>query len=216
MRWMNIQSWIFQQGVQNNATLITIFPPEAENGKIKGKNFKLVYGKFYFILECWILSLDFFNFPFKKIKFDFLNLNFIKWNLWLTHGIWNFTLWINDLHFCNMKCQVWNYYFYLWKNHFFSATWNIKSEIIIFPLDKSFLLLQPDNFKSEIIILLLEFVFFYCNLKCQFWNYNFITSTWNFNSEIIILPLKGIFITTTWNFNFEIIILHLEILCLLL
>jgi hypothetical protein len=36
----------------HNATLITIFSPEAENGKIKGKNFKLVYGKFYFILEC--------------------------------------------------------------------------------------------------------------------------------------------------------------------
>jgi hypothetical protein len=35
-----------------NATLITFFSPEAEYGKIKGKNFKLVYGKFYFILEC--------------------------------------------------------------------------------------------------------------------------------------------------------------------
>jgi hypothetical protein len=36
----------------HNATLITIFSPEAGNGKIKGKNFKLVYGRFYFILEC--------------------------------------------------------------------------------------------------------------------------------------------------------------------
>jgi hypothetical protein len=27
------------------------FSAEAKNGKTKGKNFKLVYGKFYFILE---------------------------------------------------------------------------------------------------------------------------------------------------------------------
>jgi hypothetical protein len=50
------------------------FSIEAKNGKTKGKNFKLVYGKFYFILEGWILLLDFFNFPFWKIKFDFCDM----------------------------------------------------------------------------------------------------------------------------------------------
>jgi hypothetical protein len=52
------------------------FSAEAKNGKTKEKNFKLVYGKFYFILECWILLLDFFNFPFWKVKFDFEVWNF--------------------------------------------------------------------------------------------------------------------------------------------
>jgi len=36
----------------HNTTLLTFFFAESTNGKTKEKNFKLVYGKFYFILEC--------------------------------------------------------------------------------------------------------------------------------------------------------------------
>jgi hypothetical protein len=72
------------------------------------------------------------------------------WVLWIFAWVPKFEIIILSLEksffYCNLKYQIWIFYFAYREIIFITTTWNVKFEIIILPLQKSF---------------------YYCNLKCQ-------------------------------------------------
>jgi hypothetical protein len=89
--------------------------------------------------------------------------------------------------------------FYLWKNHFLLQLKISSLKLLFFLWEDRF---HYYNMKCQVwkYYFTSRKILFYCNLKFQFWNYYFkcgkiifITATWNFNSEFIILSVEKSF-----------------------